>query len=173
MFLLNVIPLVSKQVLFCSRIGQLHFLAKLYIGKTFFCELLFFAKTSFEKKILALVMAIQKWRLYLLERKFMAQIDYQRLKHLWYQRITISAKQNGFISYWDLTLQWSTRKQKIMLLQMIFLIDSRLKKFQTHCYNTSWHSTMHKTPLQNCLWKQLAKVNRLDSRYCKIKSYQS
>ncbi|KAL5803158.1 hypothetical protein ACOSQ4_031463 [Xanthoceras sorbifolium] len=49
--------------------------------------------STYEKEILALVLAVQKWRPYLLGRKFIFRTDHQSLKHLWTQKITTTAQQ--------------------------------------------------------------------------------
>ncbi|EOY00512.1 Polyprotein, putative [Theobroma cacao] len=44
--------------------------------------------STYEKEILALVLAVQKWRAYLLGRQFIIRTDHQNLTHLWTQKIT-------------------------------------------------------------------------------------
>lgn len=48
--------------------------------------------STYEKKILALVLAILKWHSYMLGRKFMVFTD-QSLKDFWDQKITMEAQQ--------------------------------------------------------------------------------
>ena len=49
--------------------------------------------STYEKEILALILAVQKWRPYLLGRKFIVRTNHQSLKHLWTQKITTVAQQ--------------------------------------------------------------------------------
>ena len=46
------------------------------------------SKSTNEKELLALVLAIHHWRPYLLGRKFIVQLDQKSLKHLLNQRIS-------------------------------------------------------------------------------------
>ncbi|KAL5768771.1 hypothetical protein ACOSQ2_015554 [Xanthoceras sorbifolium] len=49
--------------------------------------------STYEKEMLALVMAMQKWRPYLIGRQFGVRTDHQSLKHLWNKKITTVAQQ--------------------------------------------------------------------------------
>lgn len=55
------------------------------------------SKSTFEKDALALVAAIQKWRPYLLNSKFIVRIDHKSLRHLWGQTITTEAQQKSIM----------------------------------------------------------------------------
>jgi hypothetical protein len=47
--------------------------------------------STYEKEMLALVTAVQKWRLYLLGSHFIIRRDHQSLRYLWKQAITTTA----------------------------------------------------------------------------------
>lgn len=49
--------------------------------------------STYEKGILALILAVQKWRPYLLGQKFIVRTEHQTLKHLWSQKITTTTQQ--------------------------------------------------------------------------------
>lgn len=48
--------------------------------------------STYEKEILDLVLAVQKWRPYLLGRNFVVRTDHQSLRHLWTEKITTIAQ---------------------------------------------------------------------------------
>ncbi|KAJ9541833.1 hypothetical protein OSB04_028339 [Centaurea solstitialis] len=52
------------------------------------------AKSVYEQKIMALALAVQHWRSYLLGTIFIMYIDHKSLKHLLHQRITTPEQQN-------------------------------------------------------------------------------
>ena len=51
------------------------------------------AMSTYDKEMLALVLAVQKWRPYLMGRKFIIRTDHKSLKYLWEQKITTIAQQ--------------------------------------------------------------------------------
>jgi hypothetical protein len=51
------------------------------------------AMSTYDKEMLALVLAIQKWRPYLMGRKFIVRTNHKSLKYLWEQKITTIAQQ--------------------------------------------------------------------------------
>lgn len=64
--------------------------------------------STYEKEFLALVLAIQKWRHYLLGHKFVVRTDQQALKHLLEQKVGTPFQQRWITRCWDLILGWST-----------------------------------------------------------------
>jgi hypothetical protein len=53
--------------------------------------------STYEKEMLALVKAVQKWRLYLLGSHFVIRTDHQSLQYLWQQAITTTAQQKWLV----------------------------------------------------------------------------
>jgi hypothetical protein len=51
-------------------------------------------KSAYEKELMAMVLAIQHWRPYLLGRKFVVSTDQKSLKQLLQQRIATAEQQN-------------------------------------------------------------------------------
>ena len=53
------------------------------------------AKSAYEKELMAVALAIQHWRPYLLGRKFVVYSNQKSLRQLLQQRITTGSQQNG------------------------------------------------------------------------------
>lgn len=72
--------------------------------------------STYEKEMLALVLAVQKWRPYLLGQTFIVRTDHQSLKHLWSQRITTSAQQKWLFKLmgYSFTIEYKGGKENIV-----------------------------------------------------------
>jgi hypothetical protein len=64
--------------------------------------------STYEKEMLALVTAIQRWRPYLLGQRFVVRTDHRSLKYLWDQTITIEAQQKWLVKLmgYDFTIEY-------------------------------------------------------------------
>ncbi|XP_021596642.1 uncharacterized protein LOC110603250 [Manihot esculenta] len=73
--------------------------------------------STYEKEMLALVLAVQKWRPYLLGQTFIVRTDHQSLKHLWSQRITTSAQQKWLFKLmgYSFTIEYKGGKENIVV----------------------------------------------------------
>lgn len=71
------------------------------------------ALSTYEKEMLALVSAVQKWRHYLLGRQFVVRTDHSSLKHLWEQRIHTVAKQKWLTKLlgYDFRIEYKAGKE--------------------------------------------------------------
>lgn len=79
-----------------TGVGPYQFFQHIYDGRpvAFFSQALHgrnILLSKYEKEMLALVLAIQKWQSYLLGQTFVVRTDHQNLKFLWEQRITTYA----------------------------------------------------------------------------------
>ncbi|KAJ8754363.1 hypothetical protein K2173_002814 [Erythroxylum novogranatense] len=72
--------------------------------------------STYEKEMLALVIAVQKWRSYLLGQTFVVKTDHQSLKHLWTQRITTAAQQKWLFKLmgFDLVIKYKGGKENVV-----------------------------------------------------------
>ncbi|KAJ8752504.1 hypothetical protein K2173_004792 [Erythroxylum novogranatense] len=72
--------------------------------------------STYEKEILALVLAVEKWRPYLLGRQFIVQTDHQSLRHLWTQKIATTAQQRWLLKLmgFDFIIEYKAGKENIV-----------------------------------------------------------
>jgi hypothetical protein len=72
--------------------------------------------STYEKEILALVMAVQKWRPYLLGRRFVVRSDQHSLKYLWSQKISTIAQQKWLYKLMgsDFSIEYKKGKENIV-----------------------------------------------------------
>ncbi|GLT61287.1 hypothetical protein SLA2020_340060 [Shorea laevis] len=72
--------------------------------------------STYEKEILALVMAVQKWRPYLLGRHFVVRSDHHSLKYLWSQKISTTAQQRWLYKLmgFDFSIEYKKGKENIV-----------------------------------------------------------
>lgn len=75
---------------------------------------LFFS--TYEKEMLALVLAVQKWTPYLLGRKFVVRTDQKSLKHLWKQKITKTAQEKWLVKLmgYNFTIDYKKGKDNVV-----------------------------------------------------------
>jgi hypothetical protein len=69
--------------------------------------------STYEKEILALVMAVQKWWPYLLGRHFVVRSDQHSLKYLWSQKISTTAQQRWLYKLmgFDFSIEYKKGKE--------------------------------------------------------------
>lgn len=82
-----------------------------------------FHLSSYETELLALVIAVKKWRPYLLSKPFVVRTNHQSLKILLEQRIATPAQQKWLAKLLGMPLWWSTRRGWGIRLLMHFLED--------------------------------------------------
>lgn len=72
--------------------------------------------STYEKEILPLALAIQKWRPYLLGKQFMVRTDHQSLKHLWSQKIVTTAQQKWLYKFmgYDFKVEYKKGKENVV-----------------------------------------------------------
>ncbi|KAJ0015041.1 hypothetical protein Pint_20738 [Pistacia integerrima] len=72
--------------------------------------------SMYEKEILAMVVAIQKWHSYLIGRQFVVRFDQRSLKYLWEQRITTSAQQRWLfkLMHYDFIIEYRKGKENVV-----------------------------------------------------------
>lgn len=75
------------------------------------------ALSVYEREMLALVTVVQKWRPYLLGRKFTIKTDYHSLKYLLEQKITILSQQKWLVKLlgYDYTISYKKGKYNIVI----------------------------------------------------------
>lgn len=72
--------------------------------------------STYEKEMLALVMAIQKWRPYLLGQMFVVRTNHRSLKYLWDRTIVTEAQQKWLIKLvgYDFTIEYKKGHENVV-----------------------------------------------------------
>ncbi|KAA8548911.1 hypothetical protein F0562_000595 [Nyssa sinensis] len=72
--------------------------------------------STYEKEMLALVLAVQKWRPYLLGRQFIVRTDQRSLQYLWSQRISTAAQQRWLYKLmgFDFIIEYKKGKENVV-----------------------------------------------------------
>lgn len=72
------------------------------------------ALSTYEKELIAVIMAVNKWRSYLLSHKFIIKIDHEALKHIMEQKITTSLQQKWLYKLFgfDYTIAYKKGQRK-------------------------------------------------------------
>ncbi len=68
--------------------------------------------STYEKEFLAILMATQKWRHYLISRKFIIKTDHESLKYQLEQKITTPMQQKGMMKLMGFDYSIAYRKAK-------------------------------------------------------------
>ena len=86
--------------------------------------------STYEKELMALVLAVKKWRSYLLGRHFVVQTDQCSLKFLWEQQIMIEPQQKWLFKLmgYDLSIEFKKGKNEAV---------NRTFEMYLHCFTSS------------------------------------
>lgn len=76
------------------------------------------ALSTYEKELLALVAAVQKWQHYLQSGRFLIQTDHESLKHLLSQRFTHNLQQKSLCKLFGLDYEIQYKKGKVFRQRM-------------------------------------------------------
>lgn len=79
------------------------------------------SKSAYEKEMMALVLAIQHWRPYLIGKRFQVHTDQRSLRHLLQQQVTTPAQQHWALNSLGIILKLFTSLEFPIELLMHFL----------------------------------------------------
>lgn len=95
--------------------------------------------STYEKEILALVLAVQKWRPYLLGGQFIVRTDQQSLKYLWDQKITTIAQQRWLYKLrgFDFVIVYKKGKENVVAdaLSRRDVVEANAKKGELSAFS--------------------------------------
>ena len=76
--------------------------------------------STYEKELMALVLAVKKWQPYFLGRHFVVRTDQCSLKYLWEQRIMTEPQQKWLLKLMVMTSPSNSRRVRTIWQQMLY-----------------------------------------------------
>lgn len=85
--------------------------------------------STYEKELLAVIMATQKWRTYLLGQKFIIKIDHEALKHFMEQKLTTILQQKWLSKMlgFDYTISYRKGKENVAADALSRMFDKEME----------------------------------------------
>nr|XP_027093534.1 uncharacterized protein LOC113713927 [Coffea arabica] len=104
-------------------------------------------RSTYEKELLSLITAVQKWKHYLMGNHFIIKTDHESLKYLLDQKINTPFNRSGWLNLWGWIMRSSTRGVRTMWLLMHYQEGESRRSQQKHLYMPSLPSS-----LNGCQW---------------------
>ena len=115
--------------------------------------------STYDKEMLALVLAVQKWRPYLLGRTFIVRTNHRSLKFLWEQRITTYAQQKWLSKLMGYDFHVEYRKgAENLVVDALSIKEEKVELVAISTPIPRWLDTIKEEALTNSKLQHLVKL---------------
>ena len=113
--------------------------------------------STYEKELLAVVFVVQKWRHYLLPKKFIIRTDHRSLKYILDQRLSTTFQQKWLVKLmeFDLSIEYREGRENVVVDALSRLDSPEIMALQVHQPDSSMPSRIEQSWQKDPILQQL------------------